>query len=167
MNRRSENFGAWLRRRFASPLLALLRQGLEPDRLAACLTLGLLLGVFPVLGTTTLLCAAVAVAFKLNVATMQAVNYVAYPLQIGLLAPLMQAGGYLFGRHGQAVSPRMLSLLIHGGWMHAFHLLAWLTLQAVAAWLLLAPPAAAAFYLLLRSLLRRIAPQRAQVKEAT
>ena len=41
------------------------------------------------LGITTLVCAAVALAFRLNVPAIQAANYAAMPFQIALLVPLM------------------------------------------------------------------------------
>jgi len=40
----------WLRRRLVEPLLALLREGLAPDRLALCVALGIVIGNVPILG---------------------------------------------------------------------------------------------------------------------
>ena len=44
-------------RRLVRPVLELLRQGVTPEKIALSLTLGVALGVFPVLGSTTALCA--------------------------------------------------------------------------------------------------------------
>ena len=50
----------FFRRRVARPILELLRQGVTPEKMAMSLALGVALGVFPVLGTTTALCALAA-----------------------------------------------------------------------------------------------------------
>lgn len=86
----------WLRRRIWHPLLDLLREGLSPRGLAWSVAVGLALGVFPMLGATTLLCAAVAFTFRLNQVAMQLVNYLAYPLQLALLVPFIRLGEWFF-----------------------------------------------------------------------
>lgn len=67
-------------RRVLDPILALLRQGVTPEKIAISIVLGVILGVFPVLGATTLLCAGAAILFRLNLPAIQLVNYVMYPL---------------------------------------------------------------------------------------
>ena len=60
----------------------LLKQGLSPVKLALVIALGMTLSVFPVLGTTTLICTSVALLFHLNLPAIQFANYAAFPLQI-------------------------------------------------------------------------------------
>jgi uncharacterized protein (DUF2062 family) len=55
------------------------------------------IGIFPVLGTTTLICLVVSLALRLNVVVIQLANYVAFPLQMMLLIPFIKAGNYIFG----------------------------------------------------------------------
>ena len=95
----------WLRRRLWEPLLALLSTGLSPQGLAWSVAMGLALGVFPMLGTTTLLCVGAAFAFRLNQPAMQLVNYLAYPLQQVLHNPYIRMGERLF-----SVEPMPLAL---------------------------------------------------------
>lgn len=71
--------------------------GMTPQKLALCMMLGIFLGVFPLIGTTTLLCAFAALVLRLNLPAIQAVNYAVYPLQILLIFPYMLAGSKLFG----------------------------------------------------------------------
>jgi uncharacterized protein (DUF2062 family) len=47
--------GFW-RRRVLDPVVFLLAQGLAPDALALSLAVGLVLGLFPIIGATTALC---------------------------------------------------------------------------------------------------------------
>jgi uncharacterized protein (DUF2062 family) len=72
--------------------------------LAWSVAAGLALGVFPMLGATTLLCIGVAFAFRLNQPAMQLVNYLAYPLQLALLIPFIRIGERLFGAEPMPLS---------------------------------------------------------------
>ena len=91
----SENRGL-LYRRIVLPILALLRRGASPRRLAWSIAVGLLIGINPVLGTTTILCFAVAIALRLNIAASQLANHMIYPLQLLLVVPFLQLGSYAF-----------------------------------------------------------------------
>ena len=71
----------------------LIRQGITPEKIAMSIALGVVLGTVPILGITTVLCAAAAVAFRLNVAAVQLANWLACPLQIVLLIPFFVMGG--------------------------------------------------------------------------
>lgn len=78
-------------------LVHALQQGTSPKKLALTCALGVVLGIFPVYGSTTLLCFGVALALRLNMVVIQAVNYLLTPVQVVLLIPFMQAGIWLFG----------------------------------------------------------------------
>lgn len=88
--------GNW-RQRLSRQLLDQLRQGTSPEALATAVAAGITLGIFPILGSTTLLCALAGIAFRLNQPAIQAVNYVVYPLQLILLIPFYRLGEKLFG----------------------------------------------------------------------
>ena len=85
-----------LYRRTVSPILTLLRRGASPRRLAWSIAIGLLIGINPVLGTTTILCFVVAIALRLNIAASQLANHMIYPLQLLLVVPFLQLGSYVF-----------------------------------------------------------------------
>lgn len=61
----------WLRGRILDPLHRLLQQGVSAERLALCVAIGVVVGNIPILGTSTLLCAAIALLFRLNLPAMQ------------------------------------------------------------------------------------------------
>src|SRR5947209_172719 len=82
----------WAYRRIALPIFALLRMGASPEKLAWSIAAGLLIGINPLLGSTTLLCLAIAFIFRLNVAASQLGNHVVYPLQLLLLLPFIRLG---------------------------------------------------------------------------
>ncbi len=72
----SEGFSS---RRLVRPIFDLLRQGVTPEKIALSVALGVTLGVFPVLGSTTAVCALAAFAWQLNLPAIETVNYFIYP----------------------------------------------------------------------------------------
>jgi uncharacterized protein (DUF2062 family) len=86
----------WLYRRAALPILALLRRGASPQKLAWSLAAGLLIGVNPILGSTTVLCLALAFIFRLNIVASQITNHLVYPLQLVFVIPFIRLGSRLF-----------------------------------------------------------------------
>jgi uncharacterized protein (DUF2062 family) len=153
---------AFLRRRLLDPLRDQLTQGVTPGRLALALSLGLVLGIFPVLGTTTLLCGLAALALRLNQPAAQVANYLAYPLQLGLLVPFFQAGARLFGLPPVTLTAETLRAEMAADLGGTAVRYLGVTARAVAAWALLAPPLAALLFIGLRALLRRLPLARAR-----
>jgi len=86
----------WLYRRVALPVLALLRMGASPEKLAWSIAAGLLIGINPILGSTTILCLAVAFVFRLNVAASQLGNHIVYPLELILVIPFIRVASRIF-----------------------------------------------------------------------
>jgi uncharacterized protein (DUF2062 family) len=83
--------------RVVGPLKDLLRQGLTPDRIALALAVGVAIGLFPVIGTTTILGLAAASLLRLNLPALQLANWVIYPVQIAMIVPLVRLGEWLAG----------------------------------------------------------------------
>jgi uncharacterized protein (DUF2062 family) len=77
-------------------LIQALRQGTTPRKLAITCALGAVVGIFPIFGTTTLLCTIIALGFRLNLPIIQLVNYFVTGLQVLLVFPFLKAGVYLF-----------------------------------------------------------------------
>ena len=146
-----------LERRIARPLLDLLRQGTTPEKIALSIAVGLVLGVFPSLGWTTLLCFLAAVVFRLNLPAVQMVNYFAYPLQLALLIPFIRAGEFLFHSARLPLSLTQILAMIKADVWHAIKVLWIATVHAVAVWALVAPVAIYVLFRILSPLLRRLA----------
>ncbi len=146
----------FLYRRVALPVLALLRMGATPEKLAWSIALGLVVGVNPLLGSTTLLSLALASAFRLNLAASQLANHLMYPVELLLIVPFLTWGARVFRTGPLPLSPRLLFAtvrthpidLVRSLWLWEWHALA---LWAAAAVVLL--PAIA---LLLTPVLRRL-----------
>jgi len=132
-------------------LLRLLRIGTSPESLALGIALGVACGLFPVFGTTTVLCAIVGAMFRVNPLLIQTVNYALYLIYFPALALLVVAGQWLFGDEHDVITMVHLAGVLQGttGWWRTLGQLGRLLGHAVLVWLLLAPP----MVLLLRRLL--------------
>jgi len=146
----------WVRRKIVDPLKTQLTQGVSPSRLAAALALGAVVGVFPVLGTTTLLSALAAAALRLNQPAIQVANYVAYPLQLALYLPLFRAGAALFGGPPVTFTLSQVQAELAADVGDTVVRYAGANLRAAGAWALAAPLACAVLFLALRALLSRL-----------
>src|SRR5579863_3755995 len=124
----------WLRRRIFNPLLALLSQGIAPDRLALCVAIGVVLGNVPILGISSILCAAIALAFRLNLPAIQLVQAAMAPTQILLIIPFIRLGEWIVRVPPQPVSVKEALALMAQGMGHAIVTLWNSLLQAGLAW---------------------------------
>ena len=154
-------------RRMVRPILDLLVQGITPEKIALSIAFGLVLGVFPALGWSTLLCFFVALRLRLNVPAMQLVNYLAYPLQLMLLVPFIRAGEVLFRAPRLSLSLPQILAMIHEGVWHAIKALWVATVHAITVWGLIAPLAVCVIYRILAPVLRKIADARDLVNPKT
>lgn len=137
---------SFLQRRLVDPLMALMRQGVGPRELALCVALGTTIGLIPVLGVSTLLCALAALMLKLNMPAIQLVNYLLTPLQLILIIPLLRFGELLAGAPHFPVTLESGLELLSRGVIHAVRLLATAIMHATLGWLVLAPLVALALY---------------------
>jgi uncharacterized protein (DUF2062 family) len=144
-----------LPRRFAQPVLDELRRGITPEKVALTIAAGALLGVFPLLGTTTVLCVAAAAALGLNQAVIQVVNYAAYPLQLPLIYVFVRLGERAAGARAVPFSVTELSAAFAADPIAFLGRFGMTGLHGILGWLVIAVPAAGLIYLGIVPLLRR------------
>jgi hypothetical protein len=152
----------WWQRRVMAPIVAQLKQGITPGKVALTLALGGVLGIFPILGASTPLCAIAGVWLRLNQPLIQLVNYLAYPVQLALLIPFYRAGERLFGAEPVPIVdvPGLIARFGDGPWQFILDY-GLVGLYGIAVWCLVAPPLAALGYALLKPMLAALAPRRA------
>jgi uncharacterized protein (DUF2062 family) len=148
--------GAW-QRRVVGVILGQLRQGITPQKIALTVAIGLALGVFPILGTTTLLCLLVGVALRLNQPIIQLVSWVAWPLQFPAIYLFIRIGERLTRAPTQPFSIPELLLQFRQAPLQFLQQFGMTALRGVLAWLLIAPLLAAALYWALLPPLRSLA----------
>lgn len=140
----------FFQRRLIQPLKHLLLMGITPEKIALSLAFGLVLGTFPVLGSTTLLCTLAVFLFGLNFPAIQIVNYFVYPVQLALLVPLLRAGRILFRAPPLPFKLVDILTMVRANPRSAIRILWVATLHAMVVWVIIAVP----MILLLDSILR-------------
>ena len=147
--------GFW-RRRVLEPIRDILAQGLTPERLALSLALGVVLGLFPIVGVTTLLCLAAGFAFRLNHVALQLANHFVYPLQLPLVLVFVRLGERLVGARPVTFDPRALVRQFErdaAGFLREFGVTG---LHGILGWSVVAPLLLAVLFFTLRPLVRRL-----------
>ena len=115
---------------------------LSPEQAALLLAVGLVAGVFPIMGCPTVLCLLAAFGLRLNIAALQVLNNVSSPLQLALLLPLERAGAWLCGGAapaGGSAAARLGAAALH----------------AIAGWACICIPLGALLYVILVVVMRR------------
>ena len=148
-----------LNRRVIEPLVALLTQGVSPHRLALCVAIGVVVGNIPILGVSTILCAAIALAFRLNLPAIQIVQAVMAPTQLLLIVPFIRLGEWILRVPPEPVSIKLGMALLAQGAGHTIGVLRDAILHAGLAWMLIAPLAVYSLYRLLTPVFVRAAAQ--------
>ena len=136
----------------------LLKQGLSPVKLALVIALGMTLSVFPVLGTTTLICTLVSIFFNLNLPAMQLANYAAFPFQIILFFPFLKLGETVSKVSLDPLSKIQLISTFDEGIFYAIEKLSNYLLVACLGWSLAVLPIYIILYFLISSLLKKFEP---------
>ncbi|MDO9254778.1 MAG: DUF2062 domain-containing protein [Bacteroidales bacterium] len=113
------------------------KEGLSPEKLAFSVTLGIVSGIFPVIGLTTLLSIILTMLFRQNLLVVQSVQWILALVQVLLIIPFMQFGAYILNVHAfhinmtqinHAFQPGMLSGIKTVGIFHLYGILTWLIL---------------------------------------
>jgi uncharacterized protein (DUF2062 family) len=125
-------------RHVIDPIASQLTQGITPEKVALTLAVGTALALFPILGTTTLLCIAAGVLLKLNQPIIQIVNALCTPIHLPVIYLEFRFGNWLFG----VPSPHLGILMNHLLWsdprefIEKFGLTA---MHAITGWICVAP----------------------------
>ena len=147
----------WLKRYLLDPLLALLRQGVSPRRLALCTAIGIVVGNIPILGVSTVLCTIIALTFRLNLPAMQLAQGAMAPLQLLLIIPYVRLGEWLLRAPRQPLSIKASLALLSEGAGHAIVVLWDAIVHASVAFALVAPVATFILYRLFIPVFERAA----------
>ena len=144
-------------RRVLDPILAQLTQGITPQKIALTFAVGSACALFPILGTTTLLCIAAAIALKLNQPLIHILNQLLWPAHIPVMYGCIRLGETLFNAPRISFDAVRMTELF---WEHPtqfLHQFGATAFHAIIAWTLLAPFFIAAVYFIALPLTRRLA----------
>jgi uncharacterized protein (DUF2062 family) len=147
----------WWRRRLVAPVVAQLMVGISPERVAWAISLGVVLGVFPIMGTTTLVCLVAGCLLRLNQPILHVFSNLVYPLHLVLILVFIRLGERLHGAPRMSFSiTQLLDRFKDDPLQFArdFGVSAW---HGVSAWLLVAPVAAVLVKFAVMPVLKRLA----------
>ncbi len=129
--------------------------GATPERLAWSIAVGLLIGINPILGSTTLFSLAAAFLLRLNIPASQVGNHIVYPLELLFVLPFIRLGRRIFHT---APMPLSANQLLHAAREHPIalsrELWRW-EWHAFVIWVVLAAVAIPILALLLTPVLRK------------
>jgi uncharacterized protein (DUF2062 family) len=156
-------------RRVRDPIVAQLTQGITPEKIALTVAVGSAMALFPILGTTTLLCFLAALTLKLNQPITQLINQALWPVHVPAIFLCVRMGERLFGAHHVKFSIRYMNELLWNDPRLFLHTFGSTALHAVAGWLAVAPFYIAAVYWIALPLMRGVTRIKAQtaLKAAT
>ena len=144
------------RRWVVKPVTNQLAQGTSPGKIALAVAFGVTLGLFPLLGTPTLLSLAVGIPMKLNQPVLQVFRELTYPLHLATILLFIHAGESLFGAQHMALSISMLLERFRASPSQFMADFGMLGVYAVSVWALLAPLLMAAIYFISRPIIERL-----------
>ena len=132
-----------------------LTQGVSPQGLAMTFSFALSLSIFPMIGTTTLLCFLFGNFFKLNQPLLHALNYIFYPLQFLCLPFFLYTGESILGVPHLTIRPTEMAQQLTSNWKEFMQMYTIAGFQAALGWLIIAPLLGAAAYFLIRPMLEK------------
>ena len=150
-------------RHVIDPIAAQLTQGITPEKIALTLAVGSALALFPIFGTTTLLCLLAGILLRLNQPIIQLVNALCTPVHLPVIFIMFKLGYWMFGVPYTHLGIRMMNHMLWDDPREFFERFGTDALHAIAAWTLIAPFWISLVYLfalpvLREALRRRIVP---------
>lgn len=155
------------RRWVVNPVIAQLTQGTSPSKIAQAIAFGITTGLFPLLGTTTIVSLAVGIPLKLNQPVMQVFRELSYPLHLATILLFMRAGESLFGAEHVPLSiPVLMERFFAdpGQFLADFGMIG---LYAVVVWLLIAPLLLGIIYFISRPIIEHLSQRLTRSRDAT
>ncbi|AZZ36036.1 hypothetical protein CIK05_04265 [Bdellovibrio sp. qaytius] len=115
---------------------AQLTQGATPEKLAQSLSVGMLIGCFPLIGFATGLAALFGVVFKLNHIVVQTANYMMYPVQIVLIPIYIKVISLMIDVGDVPIRPDLILEAFRADWMQFLKTYSLIGLYAVILWII-------------------------------
>lgn len=126
-------------RHVIDPIAAQLTQGITPGKIALTLAVGSAFALFPILGTTTLLCLAVGILLRLNQPIIQIINALCTPLHLPVIYGFYRLGNLIFSVPNSPIGIRMMEHMFWYDPMEFFERFGLTALHMIVAWALIAP----------------------------
>jgi uncharacterized protein (DUF2062 family) len=148
----------WGDRKFLSPIRKSIIKGISTEKLSVSLALGLILGIIPFYGVTTILVGLAALSLRLNFVTMQVAHLIVQPIQLALIVPFLKLGDTLIIKTGYIFTLQEYILLFKTDFWGALGDFWMINLSAIVIWLVVSLPLFAICYYLFKVTIARFRP---------
>ncbi len=155
-----DKIAIYVQNKLLKPLVSFLKEGLSPEKLALSVALGFTIGILPVLGITTIMCALVAVIFRINMPAIQLINYFVYPLQLILFIPFLKFGAFIFQSEGLIFSISFIRESLQQDFWLAAKLFWKANLGAIIIWFAISPFVIAIIYYAVLPVFKKFVPEK-------
>ena len=125
--------------RLITVIRAQLVQGISQSDCAQAIALAISIGLFPILGFSTLIITAIAYFRRLNQPIAQVFNWICGPIKLALIIPFIRVGEFLFGADAFILNLGELSRQFYENSWATLSEFAWTFLHAMAGWAFCAP----------------------------
>lgn len=147
--------GFWARR-IVNPIATQLTQGVSAREITLTLALGATLGVFPILGVTTILCFVAGYFLKLNQMILQGANWIVFWIHPVLLLLFVRLGENVVGAEAMPFVPSELVVEFNASPTDFMKRFGMTGLHGILGWTLVAPGTFFFAYWLMRALLGKV-----------
>jgi uncharacterized protein (DUF2062 family) len=135
-----------IRHKILIPFRLVPKEGLSPEKLAFSVTLGIVSGIFPVIGLTTLLSIVLTMLFRQNLLVVQSIQWILALVQVLLIIPFMQFGAYILNVHALHINMAQINHAFQPGMLSGIRTVGIFHLYGILTWFILVIPTSAVSY---------------------
>ena len=139
-------------RMWKSRFIYLLKQGLSPKKLALSITFGILIGIVPLFGVSTMAVTGIAFLLRLNAPLAIFINYAVSPIHLLLVIPYIRMGEWLLAVKHSMLTVDSIITSFQEGFFHAMGDLSFYLACGVFGWFISIIPLFIILYVLLSKL---------------
>jgi uncharacterized protein (DUF2062 family) len=130
----------YIKNKILVPFRLVPADGLTAGKLAFSVTIGIVSGLFPVIGTTTLISLLLTMIFRQNLLVVQSVQWMVGIIQVFLIIPFMRFGAYLLSQNKVHISIEQVKLAFQPGILSGLKTIGIFHLYAILTWLIVVIP---------------------------
>jgi uncharacterized protein (DUF2062 family) len=145
-----------LHNRLIKVIRAQLVQGISQSDCAQAIALAITIGLFPIVGFSTLIITAIAYFRRLNQPIAQAFNWICGPIKLALIIPFIRVGEFLFGADRFVLNLRELSRQFYENSWATLSEFAWTFVHAIVGWVIFTPIVYLVVYTISKSVIFRM-----------
>ena len=124
--------------------MAQLTQGITPEKIALTIAVGSCIALFPLLGTTSILCFLAALALRLNQPIIQLINQALWPVHVPAIYGCVRLGEWIYRAPHVNFSIKFMHDLFWNSPVIFWQRFGLIAAYAITAWAIIAP-----FYLVI------------------